>query len=79
MTATPHILAQDASSPEFIAIKVAELRGFAKEYRDYATKMPTDPFATRWQIIDALHYQADRMESEHFGGVLNFASRSDGQ
>ena len=61
MTATSPI---DAPSPEFIAIKVAELRGFAKEYRDYATKMPTDPFATRWQIIaDALNYQADGLES----------------
>jgi hypothetical protein len=77
VTATSPI---DAPSPEFIAIKVAELRGFAKEYRDYATKMPTDPFATRWQIIaDALQYQADQLESEHLGGVLNFASRSDGQ
>jgi len=58
--------ATEAPSREFITIKVSELRGFAKEYRNYATKMPTDPFATRWHIIaDAMHYQANGLEAEH--------------
>jgi hypothetical protein len=52
-------------SPEFVRIKIAELRGFAKEYRQYAKTMPTDPFATRWHILaGALLYQADGLEKE---------------
>jgi hypothetical protein len=53
-------------SPEFIGIKIAELRAFAAEYHHYATRMPTDPFATRWHIIaEALTYQADGLEAQH--------------
>ena len=47
----------------YTAIKVAELRAFAKEYENYSAKMPKDPFALRWQIIaEALRYQADGLE-----------------
>jgi hypothetical protein len=45
--------------------KAKELRGFAKEYRNYAKTMPTDPYATRWMMIaEALTFQADALEEE---------------
>jgi hypothetical protein len=48
-----------------VSTKSKELRGFAKEYADYAKKMPTDPFATRWLMIaEALRFQADALEKE---------------
>jgi hypothetical protein len=53
------------TEPDHAATKIAELRGFAKEYRNYAKKMPTDPFATRWIIIsEALTFQADALAEE---------------
>jgi hypothetical protein len=44
--------------------KIKELRAFAKEYKNYAKKMPTDPYATRWMMIsEALAFQADALEA----------------
>jgi hypothetical protein len=49
--------------PQYTAVKVAELRAFAKEYERYSAKMPSDPFALRWRIIaEALNYQANALD-----------------
>jgi hypothetical protein len=49
--------------PTILKRKIPELRGFAKEYRNYSRTMPTDPFALRWALIaEAFEYQADGYE-----------------